>query len=267
MVMREFACYRRTVRHIRQRDILRRLRADGALSVEELARRCEVSHATIRRDLAALEGLGAIQRVHGGAVLADGAALDPDAKPGFASVASRDATDKESVARRAARLVSDGDTVLLDVGTTTMMLSRELRGRPVTVITASLAVLDVLRDDPAVDLILLGGTLRRSYHSLVGVLTEDSLRQVRATHAFLGASGVRADGSVLDTTTEEVPVKRAILAASDHCVLLVDRHKFPGTGTLRVCGSSELHTLVTNRGASPGTLAAVRKAGTEVLLA
>ena len=86
----------------------------------------------------------------------------------------------------------DGEVLLLDIGTTTMMLARHLRGRPVTVMTASLAVVDVLRDDEQVELWCSAAALRRPYLSLVGVLTEDALAQVRADRAFLGASGVRA---------------------------------------------------------------------------
>ncbi|TQJ49435.1 DeoR/GlpR family DNA-binding transcription regulator [Phycicoccus sp. SLBN-51] len=249
----------------RQRSILGRLTAQGMATTEELAALCDVSAATVRRDLVELERQGALRRVHGGAVALDGP--DADATRGFAEVAASDASEKAAVAARAAALVEDGDCVILDIGTTTMMLARALRGRPVTVVTASLAVLDVLRDDDAVELVLLGGMVRRPYHSLVGALTEDALRQVHGSHVFLGASGVRGDGTVLDTTMVEVPVKRALLRAADRSVLLVDRHKFPGTGTLRVCGAGELDVVVTNEGADPDTITACREAGTEVLYA
>jgi DeoR/GlpR family transcriptional regulator of sugar metabolism len=249
----------------RQRSILGRLTAQGMATTEELAALCGVSAATVRRDLIELEGQGALRRVHGGAILTH--AQDADAVRGFAEVAASDAADKAAVAARAAALVEDGDCVILDIGTTTMLVARELRGRPVMVVTASLAVLDVLRDDPAVELLLLGGMVRRHYHSLVGSLTEDNLREVRGNHVFLGASGVRGDGTVLDTTMVEVPVKRALLKAADHSVLLVDRHKFPGTGSLRVCGAGEVDTVVTNEGAAPDTIATCREAGTEVLFA
>ena len=146
-----------------------------------------------------------------------------------------------------------------------MMLARHLRGRPVTVMTASLAVVDVLRDDEQVELVVLGGALRRPYLSLVGVLTQDALAQVRADRAFLGASGVRADGQVLDTTGVEVPVKRALIAAADQVVLLADRHKLPGSGSLRVCALKDIDVLVTNDGADPATLDACAAAGVEVL--
>lgn len=267
------------MRVTRQRSIVERLHVHGLASTEELAALCDVSLATVRRDLIELETAGALRRVHGGAVLGtsgagtNGAAAngaqdspetDADAVRGFAEVAASDAEDKRTVAVRAAAMVADGDCVILDIGTTTMMLARELRGRPVTVVTASLAVLDVLRDDERVELVLLGGIVRRTYHSMVGTLTEDALRQVRATCAFLGASGVATDGTVLDTTLVEVPVKRALLATSQRSVLLVDRHKFPGTGALRVCGLDQFDAVITTTGAHGPTLDAARAAGTEV---
>lgn len=205
--------------------------------------------------------------MHGGAFLPVSAGKDTDVDRPFADVAAVDVTDKRAVAKVAAGLVCDGDVLLLDIGTTTQLLALELRGRKVTVVTASLAVVDALREDATVDLVVLGGAVRRTYHSLVGVLTEDSLRQVRADIGFLGASGIRANGDVLDTTVVEVPVKRALMAASDRVVLLADRHKFPGTGTLRVCGLPDLSNLVTNAGAHPATLQACDRSGVTVLTA
>lgn len=257
----------RAVRHQRQLDIVRRLRTDGATSVDALARLLGVSTATIRRDLQLLDEAGQVTRVHGGAIIPAGDSEDADLERPFAAVAADATPDKRAIARLAATLVSDGDVVLLDVGTTTQLLAYELRGRQVTVMTTSLAVLDVLRDDPAVELILLGGWVRRAYHSLVGVLTEDALRQVHANLAFLGASGVRRDGEVLDTTLVEVPVKRAMVEACDRAVLLADKFKFPGSGKLRVCRMADLDVLVTNTGADPETLQICSDNGVEVLTA
>ena len=253
------------MRHQRQLDIVQRLRTDGATSVDDLARSLAVSEATIRRDLRRLDASGQVTRVHGGAVAPAEGSRDPDLELPFVDVATVDLAEKRAVARRAASLVTDGDVLLLDIGTTTQLLARALRGRRVTVMTASLAVLDVLRDAPGVDLILLGGLVRPAYHSLVGVLTEDALRAVHADLAFLGASGVRADGEVLDTTLVEVPVKRALIKAANRAVLLADRNKFPGTGTFRVCGVADLDAVVTNDGADPATLQTCRDSGVEVL--
>ncbi|GAB2923815.1 DeoR/GlpR family DNA-binding transcription regulator [Nonomuraea fastidiosa] len=250
------------LQRLRHAEIMRRVRDSGATSVRDLASQLGVSPSTIRRDLEVLDRDGTLRRVRGGAL----ATVDADADRPFSEVAATDEQDKEAVAARAAELVGDGDVVLLDIGTTTMRLARKLRGRRVTVVTSSLAVLDVLRSDPAVELLLLGGMVRRPYHSLVGVLTEAALAQVVADRVFLGASGVRPDGQLVDTTLAEVPLKRAMIAAAGQVVLLADRHKFPGTGALRVCGPEDVDVLVTNEGADEATLRACAAAGVEVLL-
>jgi DeoR/GlpR family transcriptional regulator of sugar metabolism len=247
----------------REAEIVRVLRARGPASVEDLARRLRVSASTVRRDLARLDGRGRLQRVRGGAAITD----DADGELPFDRVAEHDADDKRVIGARAARMVEDGDVVLLDIGTTVVQLARELVGRPVTVITSSLAVLDVLRGDPAVELILLGGVVRASYHSVVGLLTEMGLGQVRADVAFLGTSGVHAGGEVLDSTRVEVQVKRSMIAAADRAVLLADRHKFPGSGGLKVCHVRELSALVTNDGLHQTMLTRCREAGVEVVFA
>ncbi|MGA8115913.1 MAG: DeoR/GlpR family DNA-binding transcription regulator [Actinocatenispora sp.] len=248
------------IAHQRRAEIVRRLRAEGTTTVSDLADALRVSPSTIRRDLARLHGDGSLRRVHGGAHVTE----DADERLPFSQVVGVHAAEKDAVAQQAARLVSDGDVLLLDVGTTTRSLAVHLRGRPVTVITSNLAVFDVLRDDPEVDLMLLGGMVRRTYHSLVGVLTQDALRQVRADRAFLGASGVHRNGYVLDSTRVEVPVKRTMISAAAQVVLLADRHKFPGSGALRVCDVSEIDVLVTNDGADRHTLTVCAEAGVEV---
>lgn len=246
--------------HQRQSEIVRWLRTEGTVAVNDLADALGVTSSTIRRDLAYLDGQGSVQRVHGGAALRDDADLDLP----FSVVVTTDAEDKDAVARAAATEVVDGEVVLLDIGTTAMSLAGHLRGRSLTVVTSSLAVFDVLRDDPAVDLILLGGMVRRAYRSMAGVLTQDALAQVRADHAFLGTSGVQPDGRVLESTRVEVPVKRAMIRAADRVVLLADRHKFPGTGVLRVCDITDIDLLITNTGANEATLRTCAQAGVEV---
>lgn len=224
-----------------------------------MAQRLGVSRATVRRDLALLGRDGRVTRIYGGAV------VNADDEPPFAAVATERVEDKDAVARRAAQLVGDGEVLLLDVGTTVLRFARQLHGRAVTVITSNLAVYEELAADPAVQLVLLGGLVRRNYRSLVGFLTEDCVRQVHAERLFLGASGVRADGRVMDTTVIEVPVKRAMIAAADQVVLLADAAKFPGGGFARVCGSEDVDAVVTNASADRCALDRLRELGVEVL--
>jgi DeoR/GlpR family transcriptional regulator of sugar metabolism len=247
-----------------QRDetILTRLRETGSASAQELAELLGVSGSTVRRDLERLELLGALRRVHGGAYFPSIAGGENS----FAEVVDENAAEKEAVAARAAQLVSDGEVVILDIGTTTMRIAHHLRGREVTVITSSLAVLDVLRTDGAVNLVMLGGTLRRNFQTLVGPITEDVLATIRADIAFLTCTGVRPDGSVVDDITQEASIKRALVNAADRVVLATTSSKFPGTGSLRIAHLESIDVVVTTAGVDEATLAHARRGGGEVIL-
>src|SRR5262245_2730886 len=222
----------------RRKLILNALRDGSGVHVVDLARRFEVSEMTVRRDLARLARDGKLTRVHGGAV------VDPE--PPFAETAVERLAEKRRVGRAASDLVADGQSVLIDVGTTTLELARQLRGRNLTVVTSSIAVVEELLPDPAVELVVLGGVVRRNYLSLVGMLAEDALRQLSADVAFLGASAIREDLSVMDTTMVEVPIKRGMIAAARRSVLLVDAAKFRMNGSVRICGADELDAVVTD---------------------
>ncbi|MDQ3627673.1 MAG: DeoR/GlpR family DNA-binding transcription regulator [Actinomycetota bacterium] len=247
--------------HRRYEQILDRLRDEGPAEVRALADLVSVSEATVRRDLARLQRDGLLYRVRGGA------ALSGQAEPPFAHSATTHLPDKEAVASRAAQMIRDGDVVLLDIGTTVHRLAARLAGRHVTVVTSNLAVYETLATDVAVDLILLGGSVRRNYRSMIGFLTEQALRQIHVGTLFLGTSGIRDTGAVLDTTTVEVPVKHAMIAAADKVVLLADPGKFPGSGLARVCGPGDVDVLVTREAACTRTRAAFEDAGSEVVLA
>ena len=243
----------------RHQLILRALREDGPSSIVALAERLGVSPATVRRDLVRLDEEGLLTRVYGGA------SPISDRDEPFTDVATVRVEEKDAVAERAAALVKDGETVLLDIGTTAHRLARRLHGRNLTVVTSNMAVYEELADDAGIELVLLGGMLRREYRSLVGFLTEDNLRQVHADHLFLGTSGVRPDGRVMDTTVVEVPVKRAMIAASDRVILLADSAKFPGTGVATVCGPDALNTVVTDAPVDERTAAAFDEAGVTIV--
>nr|WP_246292963.1 DeoR/GlpR family DNA-binding transcription regulator [Naumannella cuiyingiana] len=230
----------------RRRRIVVGVRRHGSCSIADLCRELGVSEATVRRDLDQLAADGAIRRVRGGA-------SDPrvsirpeaDSQP-FAEVAARGEPARRAIAERAAGLVDDGDVLIMDIGTSVAAMCPFLRDRDVTVITSSLAVVNALADAPAVDLLVLGGMLRPNYASLVGAMTEANLRQVRAGLAFLGASGIRPDGAVLDTTPSEVPVKRAALEVAAQAYLLADAEKLPGSGFLEVARLDAFAGLITD---------------------
>lgn len=223
--------------HQRRMRIANIVKQNGDMTVAQLARKLQVSASTIRRDLSLLDREGMLTRVRGGVI-------ESDANP-FAEVAAYAHDEKQRIAREASQLIPDGAAVIIDIGTTGAALARELRGRELAVITASLAVVDELRDSSKTELIVLGGVLRQSYRSLVGNIPENALAQITADYAFLGTSGVRPDGMVLDSTGIEVPIKHSILEHSLNTYLLAAADKFPGSGLLNVTYLKNLTGLVT----------------------
>lgn len=240
--------------------IVQAVRAGGAVRVAELAAELGVSEMTVRRDLESLSRSARLVRVHGGATA-------PLGEPPFAEVVVERFVEKNRIGAAAARLVEDGDTVFVDIGTTALQFVRHLRGRELTIVTSNLAVYEELLPESTIELVLLGGVVRRNYRSLVGFLAEDALRRLSADWAILGASGVDEDLSVLDTTTIEVPIKRAMIAAARRVALLVDSAKFGGRGLARVCGPDAIDVVVTDDGVLATTRAALEQAGVEVSIA
>lgn len=254
------------LREQRHHRILDALRARGTSSVGQLAEDVSASVATIRRDLADLDAAGLLRRVHGGAM-----PIDEHDEP-FDAVRGVNSDAKEAIARVAAGLVRDGQSVLLDIGTTTHRIAQALRGRRITILTSSLPAAQVLAGDPAVELTVLGGLVRRDYHSMVGFLTEQALSQIHADVLFLSTSGIRTSDrgldegrlQVMDTTVLEVPVKRAMLRAASRTYVVADSAKFPGRGSSRVCTDTEIDGLITSADTPQTALDTARNLGLEV---
>ena len=243
----------------RREEILRAVRS-GSAHVGELAQSFGVSEMTVRRDLQELARDGRLERVRGGAVSAS-------AEPPFEQTVVERFEAKDRIGAAAAGLVREGETVMIDIGTTTLQAAHHLRGSRITVVTTSLAVYEELVPDPGIELLLPGGVVRRNYRSLVGVLAEDSLRQLKADVLFLGTSAVDERLAVWDSTMVEVPIKRAMIAAAGRVVLLADAAKFAMEGSVRVCEAGAIDQIVTDDARPAGARAAIDEAGIEVTIA
>jgi DeoR/GlpR family transcriptional regulator of sugar metabolism len=242
----------------RRQEILRAVRG-GTAHVSDLAESFGVSEMTVRRDLGALARDGKLERVHGGAV--------DSAEPGFSQIEVERFDIKDRLGSAAAAMVQDGMTVMVDIGTSTLQLARHLHGHKITVVTTNLAVVEELLPDPDIELVLPGGVVRRNYRSLVGVLAEDSLRQIKSDILFLGTSGVDLEMGVWDTTMIEVPIKRLMIAGAGEVVLIADAAKFSMTGMVRVCGPESITHIVTDAPLPAACRSAVDAAGIEVKVA
>lgn len=252
----------------RHRLVLRAVGANQAVTVAGLADRLNVSPMTIRRDLETLAGQGKLTRVHGGAVPVGAALQAVLNRASFSENTFHRLPEKDRIGVAAAALVHDGETILVDVGTTTLRLAHHLRGRALTVITTNLAAYEELLPTEGIQILLLGGVVDRHYRSLAGFLAEEALRHVRADRLFLSASAVRgSDLSVLDDTAVDLRIKRSMIAAASQVVLLADAEKFSQMRPVRVCGPDELDVLVTDSSAPEDVLSAFEAAGVRVIRA
>ncbi|MFF5726090.1 DeoR/GlpR family DNA-binding transcription regulator [[Kitasatospora] papulosa] len=227
----------------RRQLILEMVRANGAVSLRELARVVQTSEVTVRRDVRALEAEGLLDRRHGGAVLPGGFTRES----GFPQKSHLSTAEKTAIADMAAGLVGEGEAIVVGAGTTTQELARRLARVPgLTVVTNSLLVAQALAHANRVEVVMTGGTLRGSNYALVGSGAEQSLQGLRVSRAFLSGSGLTAERGLSTSNMLSASVDRALVQAAAEVVVLADHTKL-GSDTMFQTVPTELITrLVTD---------------------
>ncbi|MET8244912.1 DeoR/GlpR family DNA-binding transcription regulator [Streptomyces sp. NPDC005202] len=227
----------------RRQLILEMVRANGAVSLRELARVVQTSEVTVRRDVRALEAEGLLDRRHGGAVLPGGFTRES----GFPQKSHLATAEKTAIADLAAGLVEEGEAIVVGAGTTTQELARRLARVPgLTVVTNSLLVAQALAHANRVEVVMTGGTLRGSNYALVGSGAEQSLHGLRVSKAFLSGSGLTAERGLSTSNMLSASVDRALVQAAAEVVVLADHTKL-GTDTMFQTVPTDLITrLVTD---------------------
>ncbi|MDT0469755.1 MULTISPECIES: DeoR/GlpR family DNA-binding transcription regulator [Streptomyces] len=227
----------------RRQLILEMVRANGAVSLRELARVVQTSEVTVRRDVRALEAEGLLDRRHGGAVLPGGFTRES----GFPQKSHLATAEKTAIADLAAGLVQEGEAIVVGAGTTTQELARRLARVPgLTVVTNSLLVAQALAHANRVEVVMTGGTLRGSNYALVGSGAEQSLQGLRVSKAFLSGSGLTAERGLSTSNMLSASVDRALVQAAAEVVVLADHTKL-GTDTMFQTVPTDLITrLVTD---------------------
>ena len=247
----------------RRRSILEILSRDGRVLVTELAKQFRTSQITIRKDLEVLDTQGAIQRTHGGALPVQvGALLDPTLR----EKEKLHRAEKIRIAAAAAKLVKEGESVLLDSGTTTTAIARALKdSSKLTVITNATNIAAELAGTE-VDVILTGGTLRKNSFSLVGPLAEQTLRQLSADILFLGVDGFDTKAGLFTPNLLEAQVNRIMVEIASQTVAVCDSSKFGRRSLCNIAPPSAVNQVITDKNISKHDLHALREAGIEVTL-
>jgi DeoR family transcriptional regulator, glycerol-3-phosphate regulon repressor len=247
----------------RQTTILARARALGRVEVEALADEFDVTTQTIRRDLNELSLSGLLARVHGGAVLATRVS-----NVAYAERRAVAAAEKHAIGLRAAQLIPDGCSVIINIGTTTEEVARALADRrDLVVVTNNLNVVGILSGGADKEIIITGGVVRQSDGAIVGDEAVEFIRKFKADFAVIGASALDEDGAIMDFDLREVAVARAIVANARRTVLVCDRLKFERSAPVRICDVAEIHAFVTDAAPPRAFAEACARAGVEVAVA
>jgi DeoR family fructose operon transcriptional repressor len=248
----------------RKQRILELIEKRRKATVAELCREFNVSSATIRNDLRDLHGSGVLVRTHGGAMLRSKTGLEPDS----IQKQVRNLEAKRRIAEAALNLIEDGDTILLDTGTTTVELARLLHRRQnLTVVTNDLPIALTIEEFETLNVVVLGGVLRRRFHCTL--LSESSWCGtpigLTVDKAFFGANCLSFDRGATTPDLRQAETKRLMTRMAVSVILLCDRSKFDSSAFARFAALEEIDTIVTDR-VEPHERAALEEHGIEVLV-
>jgi DeoR/GlpR family transcriptional regulator of sugar metabolism len=228
----------------RRRGLLDAMQRDGEIQVRHVAAELGCSEMTIRRDLDVLARDGVVRRVHGGAIQVQ---LRRDELP-YAARALAASEAKQRIGRAVAELITDGETVILDSGTTALEVARALRGRPVTVLPLGLRALLELADDEAVSLICPGGEVRPGELVVTGDLAEIAFERLRFDTLVLGCCGLDDRDGVTTHVPADARLKRAALRSARRTIVASDASKIGLVTFGHVCAVKAADRLVTDAG-------------------
>jgi DeoR/GlpR family transcriptional regulator of sugar metabolism len=247
----------------RRDRIEERVRVDREVGYAELAVDFDVSEMTIRRDVEALENLGVVRRVVGGAIALKG----KDNEPSFATRVADAADEKRHIADAVADLIGTGETLILDSGSTALAVAQSLRGRglALTILTPSVLVALELIDEPDTTVVLTGGELRPGELSLIGPAAEDTLANYNCDTFVMGVAGIDANRGISDYHQADSRVKRAASKRADRVIVAADQSKLGRVTFTSIATLSEIHVIITDGEPDHPALVAARLQGVDVV--
>lgn len=251
----------------RRAKIIDELSNHQMVKVAELSDNLGVSEVSIRRDLQHLEKLGVLQRVHGGAVALSRATLTDM----YSMRINRNRNKKESIARVGAEMIAGGDRIILDSGTTPWCIARHIRNKMLvienlTVITASLPVVQELERHPGVNILLLGGVYLPEHKISVGPQTIEQLKGLHVDKMFLGTDGLTFSQGLTTANVLEAEVDRAMVHAASEVIVVSDSSKIGVIGLATIMPITEINKLITDQDAPPDFVSDLRDHGVDVIL-
>lgn len=251
----------------RRLQISELVRLHGSVQVAALARRFGVSMQTVRKDLRYLAERGVMARAYGGAIDSSVVGTGAATEPHYEAKRTSRLDEKRRIGQRAAALVKAGDTIAIDSGTTAIQLAESLPNIELTVVTNDFGVLGALVPKHNIDIVMLGGELRRKNMAFYGGLTVEALDALHVDMLFLGVDGLDLERGITTHYEPEAMLNRKMVEAARVVVAITDSSKFGKICLHRIVPVGELNILITDRDA-PGDIAqASEQLGFELILA
>ena len=248
----------------RYNAILNLLMQNDSMLVTELADKLNVSSVTIRKDLSELEKDQKLYRNHGKAIL-----ISPYTPNRSITEKEKYHTDeKQIIGNCGAQLIEPNDSIIIASGTTVHALARNINPTsPLTVITASMKVSEILSVSDYINIIQLGGSLRHSSLSVVGNNAEDFLTYFACSKLFIGVDGIDLDFGITTTDMQEASLNRAMIKAAQKTIVLADSSKFGKRGFSKICNMEEVDHIITDSKVSPTIARRIEEMGIELTIA
>ncbi len=247
----------------RHQIILNHLHQKGSVDVQSLCRDLKVSSVTIRKDLKLLEDKSLLYRTHGGATLNNPYTSDRPVN----EKELLQAAEKMHIGMEAAKLIEENDSIIIASGTTVLAFARQIHPKDhLTVITASLNVALELVHLPQVEVIQLGGLLRKSSSSVTGPYAEGMLVESYCSKLFLGVDGIDLEFGLTTTNALEAHLNKQMIGASQKIIVLADSTKFGKRGFGRICGLDKVDHIITDKGLSDAKRKALESLGIKLTI-
>lgn len=226
----------------RQGKIAEALEMNGSIRVNELSEYFNVSEATIRRDLQDMEEKRLLKRTHGGAVKFDITNFEPS----FLDKKTEKNNEKLAIGKMAASMIKDGDTIILDSGTTTLEIAKNIKAENLTVITNSIDIAAELINKEKIEIIVTGGILRNSTRAMVGHICENTYNNFRVDKAFIGANGISIEEGITTPNFTEAQAKKVMIECANKVIVTADNSKFDKVCFSLICPIDKVTSIVTS---------------------
>jgi DeoR family fructose operon transcriptional repressor len=228
----------------RRKQIVKLLKDKKRASVNELSKNFDVSRATIRRDLSDLEKDGFLRRTHGGAILSGSSKLEPS----FKEKEDKLAVEKRSIGEKAAEIIKDGDTIFIDAGTTTKYIVDYLSDKKdLTIVTDALHIINKINEDNLeCELIVIGGSFKKTTEAMIGPMAEDYLKKLRVDKSFIGSNGFNLESAATTPDLSEAKIKEIALEIAGENYLLFDQSKWQETYFYRFAELKQIDFIITD---------------------